>query len=257
MSQYPSPAQSPLQYAPDQTIQQDSRKRKRGEYNEKAPVKRPRTTCRHSWPNHWYNAEGRIPCQARGCVKVFEDDRKGDQRRISHVTGTLSAEHKIIYCMDRQIGCVHCDYRVRFRERRQWFNHEETTHKTCSMSSLTSFITLARRGCIVGDLGNLAAQPIFDRMLKNLYDLYPSAPRLLYYRVHRREVNDVEETDLIKILAPHWTGPDDGSSPGTKLIHPHDFLRHLRPNYLHFTIEEQWWSKVWDILREMYGKGLI
>lgn len=257
MNNYPSPAESPLQHASNHNVQQDSGKRKREEDTEKAPMKRPRTTCRHSWPDHWYNAEGKIPCQARGCGKVFDDDRKGDQKRISHVTGTLSAEHKVIHCMDRQIGCVHCDYRVRFRERRQLFNHEETAHQTCSMSSLRSFINLARRGRIVGDLGTLAAQPIFDRMLKNLYDLYPSAPRMLYYRVHRREIDHVEEPDLIRILAPHWTGPDDQTLPGTRLVHPDDFLRHLRPNFLRFTVEEQWWSKVWDILREIYGKGLI
>ncbi len=248
---------SSVQYAPIHTIQQDSHKRKREEDTEEAPVKRPRTAWRHSWPRHWYNAEGKIPCQARGCGKVFDDDRKGDQKRISHVTGTLNAEHKIIYYMDRQIGCVHCDYRVRNRERRQLFNHEESAHGTCSMSTLTSFISLARRGYIVGDLGTSAAQPIFDRMVRNLYDRYPSAPRLLYYRVHHQEVDNVDDSDLIKILAPHWTGPDDETLPGTKLVHPNDFLRHLRPNFLQFTIEEQWWSKVWNIVREMYGKGLI
>ena len=257
MSFYPSPAESPLQYTSNHNTQQDIRKRKREENTEEAPVKRPRGGCRHSWPNHWYNAEGKIPCQARGCGKVFDDDRKGDQRRISHVNGTLSAEHKIIFCMDRQIGCAYCQYRVRFRERRRLFNHEETAHSTCSMSTLPSFIGLARRGYIVGDLGSQAAQPIFERMLKNLYDQYPSAPRLLYYRVHGQERDNVEEADLIQILAPHWTGPDDETLPGTKLVHPDDFLRHLRPNFLQFTIEEQWWSKVWDMLREMYGKGLI
>lgn len=257
MSFYASPAESSVQHASNYTIQQDSPKRKREDSTEETSVKRPRTVYRHSWPRHWYNAEGKIPCQARGCDKVFDDDRRGDQRRISHVTGTSNAEHKVIYYMDRQIGCIHCDYRVLFRERRQLFNHEETVHKTSSMSTLTSFITLARRGCIVGDLGTLAAQPIFDRMLKNLYDQYPSAPRLLYYRVHRREVDNVEESDLIKILAPHWTGPDDGSLPGTKLVHPNDFLWHLRPDFVQFTIEEQWWQSVWNILREMYRKGLI
>ena len=257
MSFYPSSAESPAQDASIYNIQQDPHKRKREESTEETPAKRPRTGCRHSWPKHWYNAEGKIPCQARGCDRVFDDDRRGDQRRISHVTGTQSAEHKIIFYMDRQIGCVYCDYRVMFRERRQLFNHEETAHKTCSMSTLTSFIKLARRGCIVGDLGTLAAQPIFDRMVKNLYDRYPSAARLLYYRVHRREVGNVEEPDLIKILAPHWTGPDDGTLPGTKLVHPKDFLWHLRPDFSQPTMEEQWWSKVWDVLREMYRKGFI
>ena len=257
MSFYPSPPESSDQYASVYNIQQNPHKRKREEGTQEESGKKPKATWRHPWPRHWYNAEGKIPCQARGCGKVFDDDRKGDQRRISHVTGTLSAEHKVIYYMDRQFGCVHCDYRVRFRERRQLFNHEETAHKTCSMSSLRSFITLARRGRIVGDLGTLAAQPIFDRMLKNLFEQYPSAPRLLYYRVHRREVNHVEELDLIRILAPHWTGPDDEALPGAKLVHPHDFLRHLRPNFLQFTVEEQWWSQVWDMLREMYKKALI
>ena len=257
MSFYPSPAESPVQDTSIHNMQQDSRKRKRGKSTEETPVKKARTVCRHSWPNHWYNAEGKIPCQARGCDRIFDDDRRGDQRRISHVTGTQNAEHKIIFCMDRQIGCIHCDYRVLFRERRQLFNHEETVHKTSSMSSIKSFITLARRGRIVGNLGTLAAQPIFDRMLRNLYDQYPSAPRLLYYRVHRQEVNDVEEQDLIKILAPHWTGPDDEALPGSKLVHPDDFLWHLRPDLSQTTWEEQWWFKVWDLLRDIYRKGLI
>ena len=254
---YPSPADSAVEGASTPTIQQDSRKHKREESTEEAPVKRPRTACRHSWPRHWYNAEGKIPCQARGCDRVFDDDRRGDQKRISHVTGTRNAEHNIIYYMDRQIGCVYCDYRVLFRERRQLFNHEETAHKTCNMSSLASFITLARRGRIVGDLGTLAAQPIFDRMVKHLCEHVPSAPRLLYYRVYRREVNTVERADLIPILAPHWTGPNDENLPGTKLVHPEEFLWHLRPNLLHSTVEEQWWSKVWNLLRDMYARGLI
>ncbi len=251
------PTESLVQDASIHTIQQDSRKRKREGSTETPPVKRPRTGRRHPWPKHWYNADGKIRCQAQGCDKVFDDERRGDQRRISHVTGTRNAEHRIISHMDRQIGCVYCDYRVVFRERRQLFNHEETAHKTCSMSTLTSFISLARRGCIIGDLGTLAAEPIFDRMLKNLYDQVPSAPRLLYYRVHRREVDTVEEVDLIKILAPHWTGPEDETLPGTKLVHPKDFLWHLRPNPLLFTEEEREWFTVWNMLREMYGKGLI
>ena len=159
--------------------------------------------------------------------------------------------------MDRQIGCVYCDWRVKTKERRQLINHEMSAHRTWSMSTLTGFINLARRGCIVGDLGTRAAQPIFARMLNNLYTQYPSAPRLLYYRVHRREAKNVDELDLIRILAPHWTGPDDGSLPGTQLIHPNDFLWHLRPNLLRMTIEEQWWLKVWDMLREMYREAVI
>ncbi|KAK0510404.1 hypothetical protein JMJ35_006836 [Cladonia borealis] len=253
----PSPAESSDQHTSLYDTQQDHHKRKREESTEETPAKRPRTTWRNSWPNHWYNAEGKIPCQARGCGKVFDDDRNGDQKRVSHVTGTRNAEHKIILCMDRQIGCVYCDYRVKNRERRQLFNHEELAHRTCSMSTLTSFINLARRGCIIGDLGTRAAEPIFARMLRNLYQQYPSAPRLLYYRVHRREVNHVEEMVLIRILAPHWTGPDDGTLPGTQLVHPNNFLWHLRPNLSLTTREEQWWLKVWNILREMYRKAVI
>ena len=257
MTFYPSPAESAVQSELIYTTQQDPPKRKREESTEGAPAKRLRTTWRRSWPQHYYNAEGKIPCQARGCHKVFNDDRRGDQKRVSHVKGTLNAEHKVIYHMDRQIGCVYCDWRVKNRERRQLFNHEETTHRTCSMSTLTSFITLARGGRIVGDLGTRAAQPIFARTLKNLYAQYPSAPRLLYYRVHRREAKNVDELDLIRILAPHWTGPDDGTLPGTQLIHPNDFLWHVRPNLLQSTIEERWWPEVWKILREIYRKGLI
>ena len=206
---------------------------------------------------HFYNAEGKIPCQARGCDRIFDDDRRGDQKRVSHVKGTSNAEHKVIFYMDRQIGCVYCDWRVKNRERRQLFNHEEMAHSTRTMSSLTSFITLARRGRIVGDLGSLAAQPIFARMIRNLYSLYPSAPRLLYYRVHRREMNNVDELDLIRILVPHWTGPDDGTLPGTQLIHPNKFLWHLKPDSSHLTVEERWWFEVWNILREMYRKAVI
>ena len=255
------PTDSPAQDNSIQTIQQGPHKRKREESTEEstgeAPVKRRRTGTRHPWPRHFYNAEGKIPCQAQGCERVFDDDRKGDQRRISHVSGTRNAEHQIILCMDRQFGCVHCDYRVVFRERRQLFNHEETTHGTCSMSKLASFIGLARRGDIVGDLGTLAAQPIFDRMLRNLYNQFPPAPRLLYYRVHRQETDNVEEHDLIKILAPNWTGPDDGTLPGTELIHPNDFLWHLRPDWSQPSLEERWWCKVWNILRDMYTRGVI
>ena len=256
-----SPPASPAQDNSIHTIQQGPHKRRREasteESSEEAPVKRSRTGRRHPWPRHFYNAEGKIPCQAQGCDRVFNDDRRGDQQRISHVTGTRGAEHQIIVCMDRQIGCVHCDYRVVFRERRQLFNHEESAHGTTSMSTLTSFIGLARRGDIVGDLGTLAAKPIFDRMIRNIYNQFPSAPRLLYFRVHRQVVDEVEEDDLIKILAPHWMGPDDATLPGSTLVHPKDFLWHLRPDWLQPTWEEQWWSKVWSILREMYRKGLI
>ena len=273
MSYYPSPAESSdepasiynisfhaetsVQHASLYNTQQDTYKRKREEGAVEAPAKRPRKTWRKSWPNHWYNAEGKIPCQAKECGKVFDDDRNGDQKRVSHVTGTQNAEHKVILCMDRQIGCVYCDYRVKNKERRQLFNHEVAAHGSCSMSTLTSFINLARRGCIVGDLGTRAAEPIFTRMLRNLYLQYPSAPRLLYYRVHRREAENVDELDLVRILASHWTGPDDGTLPGTQLIQPNDFLCHLKPDLSHLTIKEQWWSQVWNILREMYSKAVI
>lgn len=257
MKFYPSPPASPVQDTSPHIIQQDPHKRKREESTEEPRVKRQRTGRRHSWPRHWYNAEGKIPCQAQGCDKVFNDDRKGDQRRISHVTGTTGAEHKIIRYMDRQFGCVHCNYRVVFRERRQLFSHEETAHGNSSMSTLTGFINLARRGEVIGDLGTRAAQPIFDRMLRNLYNLYPSAPRLLYYRVHQRETDNVDEYDLTKILAPDWTGPDDGTLPGTTLVHPDHFLSHLRPNRLRPTWEERWWFRVWKTLRDMYSDGVI
>ena len=253
----PSPAESSDQNASLYNAQQAPHKRKREESIEETPAKRPRATWRQSWPHHWYNAEGKILCQARGCGKVFDDDRNGDQKRVSHVTGTRNAKHNIILCMDRQIGCVYCDYRMKNKERRQLFNHEVVAHGSCSMSTLASFINLARRGCIVGDLGTRAAEPIFARMLRNLYQQYPSAPRLLYYRLHRREAKNVDEMDLIRILAPHWTGPDDGTLPGTQLIHPNDFLWHLKPDLLHMTIEEQWWLKVWDMLREMYRESVI
>ena len=256
-----SPPASPVQDTSSHTIQQGPHKRRREasteESIEETPAKRSRTGRRHPWPRHFYNAEGKIPCQARGCDRVFNDDRQGDQRRISHFTGTRNPEHQIICCMERQIGCVHCEYRVVFRERRQLFNHEETAHRTCSMSTLRSFINLARRGEIIGDLGTLASQPIFDRMIRNLYNQFPSAPRLLYYRAHHQETDHVGEDDLIKILAPNWTAPDDGTLPGTELVHPNDFLWHLRPDWSQPTWEERWWSKVWNILREMYRKSLI
>ena len=255
------PTEAVVQPTSQHTIQQGHHKRRREAStegsNDEPPVKKTKTGRRHPWPRHWYNAEGKIPCQARGCDKVFNDDRDGDQARISHVFGTGSAEHRVLYCMNRQFGCVHCEYRVIYRERRQLFNHEETAHGTCSMSTPRGFINLARRERIIGDLGTEAARPIFDRMVKNLYDQFPSAPRLLYYRVHRQEADRVDPEDLIKILAPDWTGPEDGTLPGTELVHPNDFLSHLRPNWLQPTWEEMWWSRVWSLLRNMYNSGVI
>ena len=254
------PTEAVVQPPSQHTIQQGPHKRRReasAESNDEPPVKRKRTGRRHSWPGHWYNADGKIPCQAQGCDKVFNDDRDGDQARCSHVSGTRSPEHQIIFRMERQIGCVYCDYRVVYRERRQLFNHEQPAHGTCKMSTLRGFIKLARRGKIVGDLGTQAAQPIFDRMINNLYNEFPSAPRLLYYRAHAEEVDRVEREALVKILAPGWTGLDDGTLPGTTLIDPRRFLWHLRPDWSQPTWEERWWSKVWTILRKMYKKGVI
>lgn len=257
---FDSPPPKSSQQTSTASIQQDPHKRQREESAEEstgeAPVKRQRTGSRHPWPRHFYNAEGMIPCQAQGCDRVFNDDRRGDQKRISHVTGTSGAEHRIIECMDRQIGCSYCEYRV-VTQRRQLFNHEETAHGTRNMSTLTSFIGLARRGDIVGDLGTRAAQPIFDRMIRTIYNEFPSVPRLLYYRVHRQVVDEVEQHDLIKILAPHWTGPEDGTLPGTTLVHPKDFLWDLHPNWVLPTREEVWWSEVWWVLRDMYTRGVI
>ena len=255
------PSNSPIQDTSNPTLQQRPQKRRREESSEEstgeATVKRTRTSHRLSWPRHWYNAEGKIPCQAQACDKIFNDDRDGDQSRCSHVSGTRSAEHQIIFRMERQVGCVYCDYRVVYRERRQLFNHEQAAHGTFNMSTLTGFIKLARRGKIVGDLGTLAAQPIFDRMITNLYRQFPSAPRLLYYRAHDLVVDRVEREDLVRLLAPDWTGPDDGTLPGTTLIHPKRFLWHLRPDWSQPTWEERWWSQVWTILRKMYKKGVI
>ena len=254
------PTEAVVQPISPPTIQQGPHKRRREastESNDEPPVKRTRTGHRNPWPRHWYNAQGKMLCQARGCDKVFDDDRKGDQRRNSHVSGTGSAEHQILLRMERQIGCAYCNYRVIHRERRQLFKHEEMAHGTCRMSTLRGFIKLARRGRIVGDLGVQAAPPIFDRLVKNLYIQFPSAPRLLYYRVHHQETDRVDVDDLIRILAPDWTGPEDGTLPGTTLVHPDDFLRHLEPDWLTFTWEERWWSRVWKLLRKMYRKGVI
>ena len=256
------PTNSPTEHTSDSTLEQTPQKRRREESSDEstgeAQPKRTRTRRRHPLPQHYYNAEGKIPCQARGCDKVFNDDRRGDQRRMSHFNGTRSAEHQIIRHMEHQFGCVYCDYRVVYRERRQLFNHEVAAHGTCSMSTLTGFIKLARCGKIVGELGTQAAQPIFDRMITNLYNQFESAPRLLYYRAHDLVVDHVEREALVRILAPDWTGPDDGTLPGTTaLVHPNRFLWHLRPDWSQPTWEERWWSKVWTILRNMYRSGAI
>ena len=158
--------------------------------------------------------------------------------------------------MERQVGCMHCDFRVK-SQRRQLFNHEGTVHGTHDMSTLTGFISLARRGRIVGDQGQWAAEAIFGRMLENLRDDFYPTIRMLIYRVHGQYPDRVQERALAKILAPHWTGSHNEPLPGAKLIHPDEFLMHLRPNPWQDSDEEDWWRRVWDTLRKMYADGMI
>ena len=127
------------------------------------------------WPDHWYYDEHRIRCIVPLCRFVAPSSHTEQQWKEmgDHCLTTIGAEHALFHIMLNQTRCAINDctsFSISGKPKnhimRALFKHEKDTHGSAEMSSICSFVRLAREGRVRKSKGT-----------------EPNCERVAYYRM--------------------------------------------------------------------------
>ena len=208
------------------------------------------------YPDHWYDANGNIPCLARACLRLFTIDNIDELaehwsgKHDSTVTALTMAEHHILYTMLVQGQCDLC-FR-HFSEPRQLFWHEMAEHGSDNLSRLRRSVYLAR---LTGHISS-ALPAIFARMVWTIWEI-PDVIFAIFRRANNGEIPvDPQPEELAVILSPPESRPGGPTAPVWTLIEVDNFLSHLAPTDAYRQIDPTW-DVTWQCLRKWYLDGDI
>lgn len=203
------------------------------------------------WPEHWYNAEGYIPCPARGCNKVFDSThvRYMGHHWYDQDPGSPSYnDHRILLAIRRQIDCVYCDYHNDL-SLKELLAHEREVHGSSNMSTMQGYLYLMRRG-LDTDEARVCRDNAYQRLKENIWNS-PYRHQILS-RVWPQLVP--HEARMERHLGPilGWQNEQLGR-PHATVILARDFLTHLRPK----PDDQSSWPATYHALRARYAEGSI
>ena len=216
------------------------------------------------WPSTWYE-NGKIPCRAIGCFKVFDAD-VDDKKLSKHWRKYLSlnekrpptpteAEHTILYFIWFQTSCPRPYCKEKCGNPKELFVHETTAHTDLDTSTIEGFVSAVRLGLTPNYHGS-PYQPILARMMHRLQSLRARsdpATLLLFQRARFSLPENFNDKHFLEATVP-LQFQLLYKAPYYHPIHPDDFLQHLKPKPGQSSTE---WEEAWRFLRRAYAKGSI
>ena len=224
-----------------------------------------------SWPDHWYYDQNRIRCIVPACGFVTRSQFMDQQwtEIHDHCLTTIGAEHDLFRIMLNQTICANCGGSpypcIKSGKVRRLFGHEKVAHGSAEMSSICSFVRLAREGRIRKgrpNTGGGGSDPepdcervAFFRMMDKVWAL-PSADLLmLFQRNGCRHANTQTSENLGRILTHDPLAQEGDDPPFWWPVKAESFLSQCCPNFSNPADND--WIRLWTDLRERYADGRI
>ena len=219
------------------------------------------------WPSHWYRDEHRIHCIVPDCSFVTSSwhARQQWKEMNDHCSTTIGAEHALFHIMLNQTmcainNCTHLPFSHGGESfgHRALFKHERDAHGSAEMSSICSFVRLAREGRIRKGQGNEpnCERLTYYRMMEKIWAL-PSAGDIimLFQRNGYHDTDEQTSENLRKILTHDPLANDGDDPPFWWPVKAESFLSQCCPDFSNPADRE--WARVWTDLRERYADGRI
>ncbi len=217
------------------------------------------------WPDEWYYDQDYIRCIVPHCGFITDNPTMEWQwsQIHDHCKETPGAEHGLLRIMLRQTSCAIGDckhpsfkYHPPSSTVRMLFKHEETAHGSAEMSSISSFVRLARESRIRVGTG---AKPeknceklAFDRMMTKVRAL-PAAHLSLLFQMSGCQPHQHTYEDLRKILTHDPMKQPGDNPPYWWPVSGEHFLLFCHP----LPSDPVNWHTLWTDLREKYADGRI
>ena len=227
------------------------------------------------WPDHWYHDEARIRCIVPNCGFVAPAQHVPDRQQeelLDHCSETRGAEHDMFYIMLTQTVCAINDCpKSRFEgtksaATRNLFQHEKNAHRSVEMSSICSFVRLAREGRIRRGEKDSASgdktepdrnceRVAYYRMLDKIWALPAADIITLFQRNGFHNPSERTPENLRKILTHDPLAKDGEAPPFWWPVKAESFLSQCCPNF--FDPADNDWARLYTDLREKYADGRI
>ena len=226
-----------------------------------------------AWPYRWYHDEDRIHCIVPACGFITPSKAIEQQWKEihDHCLATIGAEHNLFQIMLNQTICAidNCtspcfSFNNKSLTIRKLFKHERSTHSSSEMSSLCSFVRLAREGRVRkgSPIGGGPAPPepncerlAYYRMMDKVGALPPTDLLMLFQRNGYHHPSTQTPDNLGKILTHDSLAREGEDPPFWWPVKAESFLSHCSPNP--FDPADGDWTRVWTDLRERYADGRI
>ena len=221
----------------------------------------------HPWPDHWYHDQQRIHCIVPACGFVVKSEYVEEQWREidQHCSTKIGAEHDLLQIMLDQTFCAINDCsslsfvkNTKGRAIRELFAHEKDVHGSAEMSSICSFVRLAREGRIRKGHGleRNCERLAHYRMMDKVAALPPADIIMLFQRNGYHHPGEQTSENMRKILTHDPLARDGEDPPFWWPVKAESFLSQCRPYCLNPASEEDW-TRLWTDLRERYADGRI
>ena len=224
-------------------------------------------------PDHWYLDESRTRtrCIVPDCEFVAPSQLVEQQWKEihDHCLAKTGAEHGLLQIMLNQSicainNCTHPQFSGRKSSViRRLFKHEKDAHGSEQMSSICSFVRLAREGRIRKcNKPHCAPEPepncerlAYDRMMDKVWALPPEDLILLFERNEYHHPDKWTAENLGEILTRDPLAKACETPPFWWPVKAESFLEHCPPDP--HDPEDRHWERVWKYLREEYANGRI
>ena len=183
-----------------------------------------------------------------------------------HCSTKTGAEHDLLQIMLGQRFCAinNCARSSSFNGGdkghtvRLLFTHEKDVHGSAEMSSICSFVRLAREGRIrryQGPEPN-CERLAYYRMMDKVAALPPADITMLFERNGYHHPGEHTSENMRKILTFDPLAKEGEDPPFWWPVKVESFLSQCRPNFFNPAGEEDW-TRLWTDLRERYADGRI
>ena len=219
----------------------------------------------YRWPDHWYYDQHRIHCIVPQCGFVTPSGFATAQwiEMHDHCIGTTGPEHKLLDKILGQTICAidGCD-RLAFRkgsELRELFLHEKNEHGSTEMSSISSFVRLARESRIRSGPGRQpepdCEELAFERMIDKVLALPAATIDLIFRKNGYHNLEEKSLENLGRLLTDDPSVKPGDQPPPWWPVRVEEFLWRSDPATR--SPEDPHWTMLWTQLRQEYAAGRI
>ncbi len=220
------------------------------------------------WPDDWYYDQHYIRCIVPDCGFISDDDRLDIQwsQIHDHCKDTPGAEHGLLEIMLGQTLCAidDCQHLSFFKHTpcftvRRLFIHEKSVHGSAEVSSISSFVRLAREGRILASTSGRTRAPepnceklAFNRMMEKVQAL-PASHLSLLFRANGFQPDQHTDENLREMLTHDPLKQPGDNPPYWWPVAAEHFLLSCRP----LPGDPADWHALWTDLRKKYADGRI